>query len=438
MSGFNRAGAGNNTNLNRGNLNNTNINRGNLNNTNINRGNLNNTNINRGNFNNTNINRGNFNNTNINRGNFNNAGWAGRGAYGGWAGRAPYAGYHSGWVNGYWGGHYGNGWGMNGFGWGLGLGLTTGLLGWGLGSALYNNWGYSSYYNPYYGSQPVVIAASPYNYAQPINTQSPPPQQTVTDQGMALFESARSAFLAGDYPQALQLTDQALAQVPNDPSLHEFRALVLFALKRYDEAAASLYAVLSVGPGWDWTTMVGLYPGVEVYTAQLRDLEAYVTANPGSAQAHFVLAYHYLTQGNTDAGITQLQRVAALEPNDKLAPQLIGQFSKSDASATPPANPTPVVAGNPGKLAGAWTANPSKDSSISLTFTDDGGFLWRVTDKGQPHDMKGQTTYGNDLLTLAPTDNPPLVGKVTWQDPQHFTFQAAGGGPNDPGLAFSQ
>ena len=58
--------------------------------------------------------------------------------------------------------------------------------------------------------------------------------------------------------------------MPNDPTLHEFRRLVLFALDRYDEAAAALYAVLSVGPGWDWTTLISLYGDPETYTQQLR------------------------------------------------------------------------------------------------------------------------------------------------------------------------
>ena len=63
--------------------------------------------------------------------------------------------------------------------------------------------------------------------------------------------------------------------MPNDTVLHEFRGLVLFALGRYKEAAAADYAVLSAGPGWDWTTLSGLYPNVEVYTEQLRALEQY-------------------------------------------------------------------------------------------------------------------------------------------------------------------
>ena len=46
---------------------------------------------------------------------------------------------------------------------------------------------------------------------------------------------------------------------------------MLFAVGKYDLAAGPLYAVLSVGPGWDWTTMAGLYPDIDVYTAQLRN-----------------------------------------------------------------------------------------------------------------------------------------------------------------------
>ena len=69
----------------------------------------------------------------------------------------------------------------------------------------------------------------------------------------------------------------------------------MFAQGKYKEAAAGLYSVLSVGPGWDWTTMCSLYPNVEVYTKQLRALEAAVKQNPQANDARFVLAYHYLT-----------------------------------------------------------------------------------------------------------------------------------------------
>ena len=44
----------------------------------------------------------------------------------------------------------------------------------------------------------------------------------------------------------------------------------------------------------------------------------------------------------------------------------------------------------------------------------------------------------NGILTLTQSENNAMVGKVAWQDEGHFKFQAMGGGPNDPGLAFSK
>ena len=148
----------------------------------------------------------------------------------------------------------------------------------------------------------------------------------MTDQATSLFDQARTAFKNGDYTGALDITNQALRQLANDPALHEFRALVLFALQRFDEAAASLYAVLSVEPGWDWTTMIGLYPDVDIYTRQLRALESYLAQSPQSASARFVLAYQYLTQGHAEAAIAELKVVGQVQPKDTLTAQLLQQL----------------------------------------------------------------------------------------------------------------
>src|SRR5262249_30648096 len=149
------------------------------------------------------------------------------------------------------------------------------------------------------------------------------------------------SFQRGDSNQALALTNDALTKLPNDTALHEFRALCLFALGRYDEAAATLYGVLAVGPGWDWSTMIGLYPDVGTYTAQLRALEDYRDANPRSAAARFVLAYHYLTEGYTDAAVSVLKQVVALMPSDTLSAKLLRQLDQpKDQPATAAADTT--------------------------------------------------------------------------------------------------
>ncbi len=400
----------------------------------------------------------------------------------------PYLGYHQGWVHGYWNGHYPGGWagragygypgygywggfgypgyglGYGGLGWGLGMGLGMGM-GYGLSSWLYGpmlyNSGYGNYYNPYYGAgyggatqvvtQPVV-----YDYSQPINATSAPPDKTVTNQAMALFDQAREAFKQEDYTHALDLTDQALRQLPNDPTLHEFRGLALFAIKHYEESAAALYAVLSVGPGWDWTTLINLYGNPETYTQQLRALEGFCTQTPRSAAGRFVLSYHYLTQGHIEAALDQLKAVVALQPKDQLSAQLVQQLEQVQKSPSPslgaqapnPSTPVPAEAEpavkptlsavKEGSLEGTWTAKPAADTTITITFQDQGHFLWKVSHQGQEHQFEGNSSYVNGILTLAQDQNNVLVGDIHWQDDSHFQFKVLGGGPSDPGLSFTK
>ena len=357
-------------------------------------------------------------------------GGAGRYGYGG-----AYGGYHNNWVHGYWGGHYG-GWGWGGYG----AGLFTGLAMWGLGSSLYSGWGYGSYYNPYYSSAAGFTQSAAYNYSQPIDTSATLPDSTVVAPALSDFDQARTAFSQGQYDQALSLTDLSLKTVANDPAIHQFRAVILFALKRYDEAAATLYGVLSTGPGWDWTTFISLYPNVEVYTSQLRDLEAYVSAHGDSSSGHFVLGYLYLTAGQNDAAADQLKSVVKLQPRDQVSSILLKSISKTQTPATIPVPDPGVAVPTGGILEGTWTAAPSKDTTITLAVTSDGKFTWTVTPKGQQaKQLEGHSTYSSNVLTLVQGQGgPPMVGEVTKTDNDHFTFQAAGGGTADPGLAFSR
>jgi tetratricopeptide (TPR) repeat protein len=361
-------------------------------------------------------------------------------------------------------GGYG-GYGYGGYGYGYPYYGGYGLSSWIYGPSLYD-WGYASYYNPYSlgtSGTTTVVAQPVYDYTQPINTLAAPPDTGVTSQAITGFDSAREAFKAGNYSRALELTDQAIRQMPNDAALHEFRALCLFALQQYNEAAAALYAVLTAGPGWDWATLSGLYPNVSVYTQQLRALEAYCGQNPSSAPARFVLAYHYLTAGHTLAALQQLKEGAALQPQDGLAPQLARQLAPPAAVVGPSASPSiwdtpgpainppatslpaappplspPAVPGREGRLEGTWTAQPDQDTTISLTIPDPGHFTWTVTQQGRPRQLQGRLTYGNGILTLAQDQGPAIVGNVTWTDDTHFTFKVPGAGPSDPGLTFTK
>ena len=390
-------------------------------------------------------------------------------------------------------GYGGLGWGLGGLGWGVsnlgwwgypgwGLGWGYGNLGWGLGGIglsswswpMLYDWGYSSYLNPYY-----MGANSVYDYSRPLSPRFDAAISAATKAASPaadLFEKARVAFEEGLYTAALDYADQAVEKRPDDPTLHEFRALALFALKRYDEAAAALYPVLSVGPGWDWPTLISLYGNsTKVYTGQIRALEDYIRANPESAQANFLLAYHYLTQGHGEAALGRLRVVTELKPDDKLSAELLKQLEKAkrealakdggepmraDADANPvagsglfadvpapkakekPPAEAPAVAAREGSLDGTWTAKPSNDSTITLDLTKKGKFAWKVVDgQGKPRSFEGVRATGNGLLTLVRDGDPPqppLVGRVSWTDDDHFTFKLVGGGEDDPGLAFAR
>jgi hypothetical protein len=454
----NTANIGNNVNIGRGG-NTVNVNRPNVgNNVHINRpGGINNS----GNITINNINN---NHVNVNRPNWTN----GNPSYA----YRPGWNYHQGWVNGYWHGQNNSNWWNSGGAFFTGM-AVGGIGAWGIGSSIYN-WGYRPYVNPYVVAGPVVLQqpviveqpvptqttvviqqpapaqqtiamAPPVDYSQPLTTGAPPPEPSVADPAMQTFDAARAAFKAGRYTDALQKTDQALKTLPNDAALHEFRALCLFALKQYDQAAGTLYAVLSAGPGWDWTTLSGLYPSVDVYTEQVHALEDFRNAQPESAQARFVLAYHYLTQGHTDAAVGELKEVVKLQPSDQLSTQLITQLSGDKGQPSPQPPPTPASAQPPasssasaGNLVGTWKASPAQGTTIELTAGADGKFQWNVVAQGKAQPIEGTFAYENDVLTLTQSENNAMVGKVVWQDPDHFRFQAMGGGPNDPGLVFSK
>jgi hypothetical protein len=378
-------------------------------------------------------------------------GW-GLGGYGGW-GYGGYGGY------GY-GGYGGYGYGDYGYGY----------------NSPYYDWGYSQYVNPYTTyvvTVPVVVDAngnviSSYDYSRPIGAQTAAAAAPAAeDQALSLFDQARAAFGRSDYVLAQQLVDQALVKLPEDANLHEFRALTLFAQGKYEEAASVVFAVLSVGPGWNWSTMIGLYPDPGVYTQQIRALEAYRNAHPEQPAARFLLAYHYVTQGHDKAAIDELRAVVRNQPNDTVSAHLLEQLERKngiapthvETSATVPApgggpSPPAPAAGDNARpaasglqpalgrqfpLTGVWHASPSADTQITLT-VQDSGFSWLVNQNGHTTTIRGASAVGSTgLLTLAGDENQgTLVGNVTWTDPSHFHFKLSDGPPNDPGLDFTR
>ncbi len=171
------------------------------------------------------------------------------------------------------------------------------------------------YDNPYYAAPTNIIVEAPaLDYSNPI----PPPPP---DEAALAFPPDPGDGGVGE--------DQSLP----DATLHEFRALTLFAQKKYKEAAAALYAVLSAGPGWDKDTMAALYPAGNAYTPQLRALEDYDRQHPNEGPGRFLLAYHYLVLGYKDQAVEQLRDVVRVQPKDQLSAALLKALTQADAAA---------------------------------------------------------------------------------------------------------
>jgi tetratricopeptide (TPR) repeat protein len=355
---------------------------------------------------------------------------------------------HHGWYHGTWHGHWHHGgayWYANPWrAWGFTAG-AIGLTAWMTGSLFYNT-GYYAYVNPYYVATPVVVQYPVLNYSQPIPTTAPPPAENspVERSAIAASDQARAAFYRGNYQQALEQVDTALAQTPGDAVLHEFRALTLFAAHRYKEAAATLYAVLSVGPGWDWTTMIDLYPSEEVYESQLRALEAFVGQNPNAPDGHFLLAYQYMTAGHPQAAAEQYEDVVQFVPNDSVSRQMLALLNgtgKQQGPAPPATAPPANAAGPPvarSHILGRWAAPSPADGTVDLSLDNDGRFVWKFSQGSNTQAFGGKFELAGNTLVLEYDNGGTMVAKVGSPEPDRFTFQMVGGPANDPGLAFAR
>lgn len=359
--------------------------------------------------------------------------------------------HHGDWYNGCW--DPGEGWDYM---WDNYPGAAVlGITRWGVNRLAYG-FGYWGYSNPYYGGSYDTSSYS-YSYSEPLVVYAdsgsaaaaptepgvaPPASPQPTNEGMAAFEEARVAFYSGDYETALTLLDTTLKSMPRDTVVHEFRGLVLFALKKYPESAAAVYAVLSAGPGWDWTTMSGLYPSVDIYTQQLRELENVVKSNPASADGSFLLGYHYLTMGHKESAGKYFSLALQLLPGDKLLTQLADITPSPDKKTKSPPPAPPVPADLPPekilsveKMVGTWKASTA-DAQFELQLAAEGTFVWNFTRGKTKESVKGVFAVDQNNLAMEPDAGGTMLAEINFSSPSKFTFKMVGGEANDPGLVF--
>jgi tetratricopeptide (TPR) repeat protein len=342
--------------------------------------------------------------------------------------------WHGGW---YWG-HAPGYWGRWDYLWdNYPVAAAVGLTWWGVNSLGYA-FGTGDYYNPYYEETSVVSYAEPV-VTMPIDPAIQPGSALppgVSQEAIDKFDQARTAFAEDDYAKALKLTDEVIAQMPHDAVAHEFRSLVLFALKRYPESAAAIHAVLAVGPGWDVKTLTSLYDDMDTYTAQLRALEAARNKNPKAADVRFLLGYHYLTCGYPDEAQAEFRRVAELQPKDAVVASLVATLSPRDApksSAPKEAAPKAVPSDD---VVGDWTAAGKGSSKYNMSLRKDGTFTWAFTRGSRKQEVKGVYTVEGNVLAMEPDTGGVLLAELAVKDSGALTFKMVGGASDDPGLEF--
>jgi hypothetical protein len=381
-------------------------------------------------------------------------------------------------------GGYGR-WGNRGWGWGWGIGAGY----WGFGGPFwYGGWPfwyttlpYGAYVNPYYVNG---YDYGGYDYGAPIQ----PSQSDVPPQDNDSYSQARAAFYAGNYQEALQNINQAAMAMPGDEDVHQFHALVFFAMGNYQPAAAVAHTVLDSGRGWNWSVLQSFYPSPDVYTNQLRALEHNVSDNPNQAATRFLLGYEYLMLGHYKAANRQFTKVVALEPRDTLAKNILAGLGSSavgkdevpstagptgssgstgqpsNATPLPPNGPTngptnggpslpPVPPAPPSTpsttpsapsgpaptITGSWKASPAPGVSIEATLQPDKHFTWKFTENGQNAQFTG--TYeqqGNELILTRDQDGQKMDGTVTVNPNGGFGFRLKNTDPNDVGLQFTK
>ncbi|MFD2160307.1 tetratricopeptide repeat protein [Rubritalea tangerina] len=366
-----------------------------------------------------------------------------------WGGRPWWGvGSYYPWHRGHW--HYG--WHYRPYYYRPGRVIAWGLVAWGVGNLIFDC-GYHHYYNPY-PTQTVVVYSdsgkSSVNYAQPVTSSAEQAVEQRSDMSQkesdslaakasAAFDEALKKFKQKDYLNALKKVDEAISYDPGETVQHEFKALCLFALKKYPDAAGVLNSVLSSNPGWGWDTMIGLYDASSTYEAQLRALEDYAKKSPKAADAQFLLGYHYMTAGYMEEAEEAFAKCVELQPRDQVAAELMrltknsstgdsqGSADPKQKEYAPPALDT---------LHGAWSAK-SGAGTIKLTIGDDNKFTWDYSDGKKPFKMTGTASMDDGLLVLGGEDSQ-IVAAIEMKDDKTLHFVIAGGPDGDPGLDFKK
>lgn len=268
--------------------------------------------------------------------------------------------------------HYG-GRGFGGFAHAFGHGLSHhyhpsyygGYYGLGDGAYGYNSWPYS--YTPrvysYSGNSTVFVVP-------PTDISAASTDATAAE--LSYQRVAESSFRSHHYDDAIGWAKRAARETPRDGRLFLLLSQAHLAVGEYRDAAGAARLGMSLLPAEDWGYVVEnfrhYYHDAD-YVAQVGRLRRFLDENPDHADGHFLLGYHWVFLGYSEAAKREayfaaakreLSKSAELHPSDEWANRLLELVDGPRPASSP------SVTGDrlPGEPAVTSEAPRSVDASV--------------------------------------------------------------------------
>lgn len=155
------------------------------------------------------------------------------------------------------------------------------------------------------------------------------------------FQPSVTAFLAGDYEQALKHLDNVVRDEPDNGEAWLATMHANFALGRYGTAANGLAKAAELGAfprGYQFDPAPLYAKQAGSLDTYLKALDDHIAQKPKDADARLVRAYLHVAKGEKSEARAALDTVLELRPADETAPELV-------LALLPP--PPPPVKGKP-------------------------------------------------------------------------------------------
>lgn len=136
-----------------------------------------------------------------------------------------------------------------------------------------------------------------------------------------LYNSAVDKAMAGEFDQAVHLTDQALAIQPNFTLAHITRAGALMELGRMDEAGQTLKTALALTPEHPslLTSVASYYLKTGDYHQAISYADMAINHNPSQVEAWIIKGTAHGERGEYQEEYAASEQALAIEPENSLA-----------------------------------------------------------------------------------------------------------------------